>query len=250
MREYVLRLEYDRGVHPVMDVFIDHPEMVATSLDISASLDGGWRIVRTTGPEAALDALETVYLNPAICNDCTFPHPACDGEFAYEVLEAEPTARTIYKYTSSLSYCHSVTFLALSHFGSGLVFDATQRGATYRYRILLPGGEAVRGFHDVLAVELPDGVTLHAERIGDPGDWRRPPTSVEELPYAHRQALETAHRLGYYETPRDATLETIAASLDLPLSTLRYRLRRAEAAVIGQAGPDRLDPAVEGSATS
>lgn len=36
-------------------------------------------------------------------------------------------------------------------------------------------------------------------------------------------------RLGYYKYPREATLEDIAAELELPLTTLRYRLRRAEA---------------------
>ena len=248
MREYVIRLEYDRGIHPVMDVFIDYPEMVATSLDISASVDGGWRIVRTTGPEAALDALETVYLNPDICNDCSVPHPACDGAFEYEVLESEPTARTFYKYASSVSYCHSVTFLALSHFGSGLVFDSEQRGSVYRYRILLPSGANVRGFRDVLVDGLPDGVTVHADRIGAARDWTRRVPSTTDLPYEQREALETAVRLGYYETPRDATLSDIATELDLPLTTLRYRLRRAEAWVIGDATPTQPVPDGEPSA--
>ena len=234
MREYVLRLEYERGVHPVMDVFIQHPEMVAESLDLSASLDGGWRIVRLSGPEEALDALEEVYLDPAVCNDCTFPHPACDAEFEYQVLESEPTVRTIYKYVSDISYCHSVTYLALSHFGSGLVFDAEQRGSTYRYRILVPSGANMRGFRDVLDEELPDGVSLDVERVGEPNRWVRPDHSVTELPFEQRQALETAFRMGYYETPRRSMLEDIATELDLPLSTLRYRLRRAEAWALGR----------------
>jgi hypothetical protein len=41
MREYVFLLEYDHGVHPVRDAFIDNPEVVATALDISTSLNGG-----------------------------------------------------------------------------------------------------------------------------------------------------------------------------------------------------------------
>lgn len=229
MREYVLRLEYDKGVHPVMDVFIQHPEMMATSLDISASLDGGWRIVRVTGPADALAALDDVYLNPEICNDCTFPHPACDGEFEYQVLESDPTARTIYKYASDVSYCHSVTFLALTYFGTGLIFDSTQRGPQYRYRILIPSPTDMRGFRETLEEGLPAGVSLGVERIGDVNHWRRPEYSVTDLPFKQRQALETAQRMGYYETPRQATLEDLADALGLPLTTLRYRLRRAEA---------------------
>ena len=229
MREYVLRLDYERRVHPVMDVFIEHPELIATSLDVSASLEGGWRIVRVTGPTDALDALEAVYLDPEICNDCTYPHPACDGEFTYDVLESSPTARTIYKYASDVSYCHSVTFLALTHFGEGLVFDTEQRGRTYRYRILVPADADVGGFQAVLDDGLPAGVSLDVERVGETDGWDGRERTVSALPFEQRQALETALRMGYYETPRGSKLADIAAELDLPLTTLRYRLRRAEA---------------------
>lgn len=229
MREYVLRLEYQSGVHPMMDVFIEHPEMVARSLDVSATLDGGWRIVRVTGPTAALDALEDVYLDPDICNDCTYPHPACDGDFEYDLLEKDQTARTIYKYASDVTYCHSVTFLALSHFGDGLVFHTEQRGRVYRYRILIPDGFDMSGFQDVLEAKLPDGVALTVERVSPSASWTPPSESAHDLPFEQRQALETARRMGYYETPRRAQLADIAAELDLPLTTLRYRLRRAEA---------------------
>ena len=44
MREYVFLLEYDYGVHPVRDVFIDHPDVVASTLDTSISHDTGWRV--------------------------------------------------------------------------------------------------------------------------------------------------------------------------------------------------------------
>lgn len=229
MREYVLRLEYERGVHPVMDAFIEHPEVIARSLDVSASLDGGWRIVRVTGPTDALDALEAVYLDPAICNDCTFPHPACDGDFEYDVIESSPTARTVYKYASDVSYCHSVTFLALTHFGEGLVFDTEQRGPVYRYRILVPRDADVGGFQDVLGDGLPAGVSLTVERVGETDGLERPLRPRTELPPEQLEALETARRMGYYETPRGSQLADVAAELDLPLTTLRYRLRRAEA---------------------
>ena len=34
MREYVFLLEYDYGVHPVRDVFIDHPDVERACNDI------------------------------------------------------------------------------------------------------------------------------------------------------------------------------------------------------------------------
>lgn len=243
MREYVLRLEYERGVHPVMDVFIEYPSMIAESLDVSASLDGGWRIVRVNGPTGSLDALQAVYLDPGICNDCTYPHPACDGDFEYDVIESRPTARTIYKYASDVSYCHSVTFLALTHFGEGLVFHTEQRGSVYRYRIFVPRDADMGGFRDVLNEGLPRGVSLDIERVGEVNGWDRGRHSVAELSFEQRQAIETAQRMGYYETPRRSQLADIAAELELPLTTLRYRLRRAEAW-----GIDRVLETVPGAA--
>jgi predicted DNA binding protein len=41
--------------------------------------------------------------------------------------------------------------------------------------------------------------------------------------------LEAAVDRGYFETPREVTLDELAADLDLPGSTVSYRLRRATA---------------------
>jgi hypothetical protein len=54
--------------------------------------------------------------------------------------------------------------------------------------------------------------------------------------------------MGYYNHPRDATLEDLATHLDLPVTTFRYRLRRAEAwaatVALGEVGarPGTTDP--------
>lgn len=54
MREYVFLLEYDRGVHSVRDVFIDHPVVVATALTVSITLDSGWRVDVSPDPSTHL----------------------------------------------------------------------------------------------------------------------------------------------------------------------------------------------------
>lgn len=241
MREYVFLLEYDRGIHPVRDFFIEHPEIVTTSLSMSIASDGGWRVERATGPEQDLDALETVYFDEH-CNDCTYPTPACDTVLDYQVIEREPTARTIYRHVTDMSYCSSLGYLAYETFGDGLVFDATQRGPYYEWRVLIPTDRDVDAFRRTLQEDLPNGVTLTVRRVGTPERWveTRQPQYGTGLPYEQRQALEAAMRMGYYEHPRDATLGDLAADLDLPLTTLRYRLRRAEAwaatIALGEAG--------------
>ena len=230
MREYVLLLEYDRGVHPIRDAFIDHPEVVVRALDISLGYDRGWRVERMTGPEDALDAVEAVYFNDQ-CNDCTYPTHTCDATATYQVLEREPTARTIYRHITEMSYCHAVSYLALKTLGEGLVFGATQRGPYYEWRILIPTERDVATFHQALREDLPEGVSLELRRVAEPEGWSsgERPQSRGDLPYEQREALETAVQMGYYEHPRATTLEDIATDLDLPLTTLGYRLRRAEA---------------------
>lgn len=229
MREYVVTLTYERGVHPVRDVFIDHPEIVATALAISASPETSWRVERVTGPNDALDALETIYLDPDICNECIYPHLACDAKHEYEVLEHDLTVRTIYRSTTEESFCYAVSALAVSTLGTGLVFSATQRGSYYEWRILIPANRDIGAFHDALNSDLPAGVTLTIRRVGSPEQWRHNNEGYgTDIPYEQRNALETAIRLGYYKYPREASLKDIAAELDLPLTTLRYRLRRAE----------------------
>jgi predicted DNA binding protein len=44
--------------------------------------------------------------------------------------------------------------------------------------------------------------------------------------------MAAAVERGYYETPREITVEELAEELDLPRSTLSYRLRRAEAELV------------------
>jgi hypothetical protein len=200
MREYVFLLEYERGVHPIRDVFIDNPEVVVTALDISLSRDRGWRIERMTGPEEALDAVETAFFNDQ-CNDCTYPTHTCDAAAEYQVLEREPTARTIYRHIPEMTYCHAVSYLALTTLGDGLVFDATQRGAYYEWRLLVPSDRDVDAFYTALQEDLPDDVSLELRRAGSADGWPQALHTGAEpaLPYKQREALETARRLGYYE---------------------------------------------------
>jgi hypothetical protein len=233
MREYLFTLTYDSGVHPVRDAFIRHPDVVATALDISITHDSGWRIERLTGPTDSLDRVERVYFDHR-CNDCSYPTDKCDAEFEYETLEAGPTTRTIYRHGLGASFCSSLGYLALKHLGRGLIFDATQRGPRYEWRLLVPDGRDVGGFRESLLADLPDGVTLDVDRIGDLEDRIQAGTihPTYDVSYEQRQALESAWKQGYYAHPREATLEAVAAELEVPTTTFRYRLRRAEAAAV------------------
>ena len=80
-----------------------------------------------------------------------------------------------------------------------------------------------------LLSELPDGVNATVERVGE-YDRRRSPE--RPLTDRQREVLDTAVELGYYEVPREATLDEVAADLGVAASTVSDHLRKAESAVL------------------
>jgi predicted DNA binding protein len=229
MREFVLRLSYDPGVDPVMDVFIDHPSLLSAAVDVSVSPAGLWRVDRLSGSPEALDALGDAYLDPASCNECAVPHDDCDAVRSYEVIVDDPRGQTVYTFHEDVSYCHSVPFHAARALRPGLLFDSTRRGRHHEWRMLTRDAGGLGDLYDAIESDLPEGVSLSLRGLRTPERWGEHTTTVADLPPEQRDAIETAVSMGYYRTPRAVTLEEIAARLDVPESTLRYRLRRAEA---------------------
>ena len=113
MREYVFTLEYERGVDPIADVFIDHPEAIARSVACNVVGEDMWRIDRFTGPEPAIDALEGLVRDANRCNEC--PEGACDSYREHELLEHDPTTATVYTYRQGIDACPALPYHATEH---------------------------------------------------------------------------------------------------------------------------------------
>lgn len=80
--------------------------------------------------------------------------------------------------------------------------------------------------------ETPDILTITIKRVGGYG-----PGSQElfaKLSERQREVLQTAYKLGYYQQPRRATHEDIAAELDCTASNAGDILRRIENALINE----------------
>jgi predicted DNA binding protein len=229
MRELVVTLSYDRGVDPVTDVFVDESGLVASSVDVSVTESGLARVDRLSGPPGAMEALGEVYLDPERCTECTAPTDRCDAERSYEVVDDGRGGRTVYTFHADVSFCDSVPFHARHRLPPGTLFASRRRGNSHEWRVLMRSDRAVGDLYDALVDGLPGGVTVSFERLGSPERWGERTGTVADLPPAQRAAIETAVAMDYYETPRGATLADLSAALDVPQSTLRYRLRRAEA---------------------
>lgn len=79
-------------------------------------------------------------------------------------------------------------------------------------------------------------VGVQLERItslGEEGD--ETVRSYWNVTPAQAEALEAAYEMGYFEVPKETTAEAIAAEMELSKSAFLERLRRGQAALLGQA---------------
>ena len=227
MREYVFTLEYDPGVDPIADVFIDHPEAVARSIACSVVGVDMWRLDHFSGPEPAIDALDELVLDANRCNEC--PEGACDSYREHELLDTDPTSATIYTYRQGIDGCPALPYPASEHLGPGLFFQTRRRGNEYTWRMLTRDGTRAGELYDAMRENFPETVRISLSQLSDPTHWSDETTTETDLPYEQRAALEAAVEAGYYRTPRDTTLAELAEDTGVARSTLQYRLQRAEA---------------------
>jgi hypothetical protein len=233
MRELVFRVEYDPGADPVMDVFAEHADLRSRSVACHVSNEGVWRVDRLTGPTEALDRIERVYGSHGRCLDCvTGVHDRSTTD--HEVLAADANARTVYTFREARTGCFSLPCLTCRHVRKGILTESGRRGNAEEWRLLLRDGSGIAAFYDELEASLREGLSVEFTQLSDPSYWADRPASVAELPYEQRTAVEAAVAHGYYETPREVSLDELAAELGLPRSTLQYRLQRAEGWIIGR----------------
>jgi len=228
MREVVFTLTYEAGADRVADAFRENPDLVASSITCTVTEDGIWYLDRVTGPTDALAALDDVYLDPEYCNEC-LDAPRCHTTWTYDVLASDDRHRTIYAHGTNAEDCHSIPHLAATSVGDGLLYDTGRQGAEYEWRILLPEAAPVGDLFERIRAEMRPGIHLELDRLDEPVHWGGDATTAADVPAEQRALLIEAVERGYFETPRRVTTRDLAESLDVPQSTVQYRLARATA---------------------
>jgi predicted DNA binding protein len=87
--------------------------------------------------------------------------------------------------------------------------------------------------YDTLGSRLAEGVRFRFERFTEVDSWQHSMLAANTLPNEQQETLAVAVEEGYFETPREVTLDELADQLDVPRSTVSYRLRRAVREVVG-----------------
>ncbi|MFC7232881.1 helix-turn-helix domain-containing protein [Saliphagus sp. GCM10025308] len=233
MREFVFALEYDPGTNPVADVLADHPDARIRSLSCHVTPDSLWRVDHATGPTEALEALEAAYQDAAYFADCLV-RDDCGASCETQILDRSSDTRIVYTFWERTEECTSVPHLALEHFGPGLLFETDREGRRHRWRIVLGDEAPIHDFFDALDAEVGECTGIEMLRLTDVDPDRSLDASPDDglgLSTDQLEALRAAVEAGYYETPRAVELSELAEDLEIPRSTLSYRLRRAEAAL-------------------
>jgi predicted DNA binding protein len=231
MREFVFTITYDEGTDELMDLLAGVPEARSTALLCSMSDEELWRLDRVTGPSETVERAKTLLLSDDY-DGLSISERDCDGESYSDVLEERARRCVVYTHFESASRCDAVSLITTRYLSGGVLFEVTRRGDTERWRILMQDDEKVGMLYDTLGATLREGLSFRFEHLEDATDPPTNPLSSLSVPPEQRRVLEAAADHGYYETPRAVTLDELASLLDVPRSTVSYRLRRAEAELI------------------
>ncbi|OIB58164.1 helix-turn-helix domain-containing protein [Natrialba sp. SSL1] len=235
MRELVFALDYDPGQNTLADTLADFPDARVRSLSLHATVDSLWRVDHTTGSPDALSAIKDAFLTADYYADCLATEP-CGAESETQILDQTDDTLVLYTYWQRTPVCVSIPHLALEHLGDGLLFETQHVQHRHTWRVIHPEDANIHGFFDALHAELSSDVDVEIVRLTGLSSSTTATFTAEEgtLTREQREALTAAAEHGYYETPRGIDLGELAEKLDVPRSTLTYRVRRAEAEIIKQ----------------
>jgi len=228
MRELVFALEYEPGCNRVADALADHPNARVRSLSLHATAERLWRVDHATGTPEALDAIQDAFLNGDYYADCLATGD-CGATQTTRVLDRTDDTIVLYSDWERTPACASVPHIACDHLGDGVLFETRHEGRHYTWRLIHSGDGDVAAFFDALEFALGERTQMEMLRTADTttaaGESDGTPSG---LPPAQAAALRAAVEHGYYESPREVDVGELAEHLDVPRSTLTYRLRRAE----------------------
>jgi predicted DNA binding protein len=233
MRELVFTLDYKPGCNAIADTLAEYPAARIRSLSLHATEESLWRVDHATGSGDALDALEDSFLTADYYADCLATEE-CGATQTTEVLQDTEETLVLYSYWERTPTCESIPHMALDHLGEGALFETRHEEHKYTWRIIHSESGDVRTFFDDIEATVEEYAEIDIERLTE---MQSPPgtnSEAEDLPQEQADALRAAVDHGYYETPRELDVGELADKLDVPRSTLTYRLRRAEAAMAKQ----------------
>ena len=241
MREFVFNLVYEDIPAPLQRLGDGPVEVSSTSIGGCIDTDEFWRLERFSGPADALD--QCTELPPDwLLQAEQITEESCTGESHVELLERTSTECELYHHIKDIGGCESIPTLAAEYVGTDVLFEVEREGNQETWRVMMEEEAGTGLFYDAMQVSLQPGIRFAFSHIGQASGRRTALFAKENLPSEQREALVAAVKRGYYERPREVTLDELSEELGCPRSTLSYRLRSAESKLAKSfAGTDGAD---------
>jgi hypothetical protein len=218
------------GVDPVVDA---HESVRSEATYACLSRDRMWRLESVTGEPGALETIDDLLVDPTLDRE-GIGDRECEAVRTHSVLTDEPRRRVVFTHFADARRCDAVPLVAVGYAPTGMLAEATREGRQTRWRLLFQDDRKVGMLYDTLTGRLGEDREFSFESLGEMDGWQTDLLSPRSLPAEQRETLELAAERGYFETPRETTLDDIAAELGAPRSTVSYRLRRATAALVAE----------------
>ncbi|WP_136589839.1 helix-turn-helix domain-containing protein [Salinigranum halophilum] len=228
MREFCFSLRYSPGVDRYMDAFIEHGSLRSEATVSALGPSELWRLELVTGEPEALERVEPLLVDESLDRE-SISARECRGERTHSLLEEGRRHRIVYTHLAEVAHCDAVPFIAAQYLDGGVVYQVVREDDTARWRIMMQHDEKVGMLYDTLGAQLADGLRFEFGHLEEVTGWHGSLLSSQSLRSEQREVLELAVDRGYFETPREVTLDELADQLGVPRSTVSYRLRRATA---------------------
>lgn len=227
MREFVFDVVHTGEPAPLEAELEGVPLPSSTAIGGCIENSEFWRIEQFRGPPESIDALTETLLKQLVVKE-SLTSAECEVETYIEILERSSNSCEVYFHIKSIRNCDTVPTLSVEFVGEEVLFEFEREDDRVTWTVMLETEERIGALYDALLISIRPELTFEFGHLGQASKRRMDLFDKKNLPAEQREALVTAVRKGYYETPRQVTLDELAEQMACPRSTLSYRLRRAE----------------------
>lgn len=228
MYDFSFTISYDAGVDEYMDLFIEHESLRSEALYACMDPSRMWVIELITGDPDGLAAVDDVVLDDA-ADRYSITERSCNATCRTSRLTEKTRQRVFYTYVSDVKHYDAIPLIGARYFSDGVLYKQTRSGQNTKWNVLVQNDKNVGLLYDTVNGRLADGLEFSFEHMTELDQWESRLFPSSGIRAEQREALTAAVNRGYFETPREVTLDELAQELDLPRSTVSYRLRRATA---------------------
>ncbi len=228
MYDFSFEITYDPGADEYVDLFIDRESLRSEAIHSCLDTTEVWMLESVTGDSNDLEAVDKLLLDESVDRE-SISDRGCDSTRTTSLLTEAQRRRVAYTYITDVSYRDSVPLITARYVDGGVLFKQRRTGDTVRWQVLVQDDSNIGLLYDTLSAKLGEGLSFSFEHLTEVDHWDSGLLFPTEIRPEQREILELAVERGYFETPREVTLDALAADLELPRSTVSYRLRRATA---------------------